>query len=222
LKIAVVIPAYQEEKNISNLLAQILRYCNAHDIIVVDDGSTDSTSSEASRHLVNLIQHKKNLGKGAALRTGIEFALKNGYEGVITLDADLQHDPNCLPEFIEEYSKNSIDLILGKRNWKGSAMPILRVLSNVITSHLISWRTGRKILDSQSGYRFLSSKFLKENIFYCNGFDFETEVILKASLEGYSISSVDIPTLYRVEKSKIKGWRDTFRFIKIYLKSFGW
>lgn len=101
-KILVLIPAFNAEKTISSLINQISVFIARRDILVVDDGSTDRTYQLAKESGANCLQHKKNKGKGKALRTGFEYALRERYSGVITLDADLQHDPKFIPEFIKK------------------------------------------------------------------------------------------------------------------------
>jgi glycosyltransferase involved in cell wall biosynthesis len=108
-KILVIIPAFNAGKTISQLIEQISsNNIRKEDILVVDDGSLDSTYEIVKRCGVRVIQHKKNKGKGEALKTGFGYAIREGYSGVITLDADLQHDPKFIPEFIKK-AESSIE-----------------------------------------------------------------------------------------------------------------
>ncbi|MDP3024350.1 MAG: glycosyltransferase family 2 protein [candidate division Zixibacteria bacterium] len=107
-KILVLIPAFNAEKTISSLIDQISAFIARKDILVIDDGSTDKTYQLARESGANCLQHKKNKGKGEALKTGFEYALEQGYSGVITLDADLQHDPKFIPQFIKK-AESDID-----------------------------------------------------------------------------------------------------------------
>jgi glycosyltransferase involved in cell wall biosynthesis len=107
-KILVLIPAFNAEKTISSLIDQISAFIPGKDVLVIDDGSTDKTYQLAKESGANCLQHKKNKGKGEALKTGFEYAVEQGYYGVITLDADLQHDPKFIPEFIKK-AESDID-----------------------------------------------------------------------------------------------------------------
>ena len=110
-KIWAVIPAYNEEKNIGSIIKETKRHINK--IIVVDDGSKDNTSKAAKESNVPVLRHIVNLGKGAALKTGCDFVIKNNAKIIIVLDADAQHDPKEIPKFLENIKNN--DIVFGYR-----------------------------------------------------------------------------------------------------------
>ena len=117
--IGVVIPAYDAALTIGNAAAGALRHLP--DVLVVDDGSADDTHSAAAASGATVVRHPSNLGKGAALRTGFDWMLLRGAEAVITMDADMQHDPDDLPRFIEAFNARHADLIIGSRQADFSA-----------------------------------------------------------------------------------------------------
>jgi glycosyltransferase involved in cell wall biosynthesis len=165
-KIALLIPAYNEEKYIEGVIKNSSKY--GMDIIIIDDGSIDSTASTVeslipaySPHL-KLIRHSKNLGKGQALITGFDYIKDNNYAGVITLDADGQHDTKEIINFLEVIKKEDPDLIIGDRLGNTAGMPFIRLGTNVFSSWIISRIAGKKVSDVQSGYRYLRTTALKK------------------------------------------------------------
>jgi len=225
MKVAIVIPAYNEEENIGALLDALER-CDLEwnkeevrpqDVIVVDDGSTDKTGEIASRKAI-LLKHEHNLGKGYAHRTGFKYAVANGYDYVITIDGDNQHNPEEIPIFIKEITKNERDIIIGTRKFSLNNMPLIRVLTNILTSFVVSLLSHKRVKDSQSGYRAISTKVLQEINLATGNFQTESELLIKAARIGYRIGSVPICTIYSEEKSKINPFIDTVRFIILSFK----
>ncbi len=218
MKILIIIPTYNAEQTIEQLLDEVEKYVSQENILVVNDGSIDSTIEKISKKNIAIIHHQKNLGKGAALQTGFDFALQKKYEAVITLDADLQHPPKYIPEFLQKYYDNNYDIIIGNRLHNTQGMPFHRKLSNTITTFLVKLKTGVNVFDSQSGYRFIHRKVLEKIHLSSSGFEAETELLLKAVKQKYTFGAVNIPTIYNGEKSNMKNFSTTINFIKILLK----
>ncbi len=216
-KVAVVIPARNAARSLSELISGISRSIPTGDVFVVDDGSSDETELIARDLGVWVFSHAKRKGKGVSLRDGCMKALELNYDMVITMDADLQHDPSEIPNFILAASDS--DVVVGKRDISMGAMPLHRYLSNTITSKMVSSRTGTKIEDSQCGYRLYHAGVLKAVDSRCRHFDYESDILIKASLKGYSVSFLPIRTIYNDSKSSIR-LIDIFRFVRVYLKSF--
>jgi glycosyltransferase involved in cell wall biosynthesis len=215
--IAVVIPAYNAGTRLEPVLSKILAIIPPRHVIVVDDGSTDQTQALAAASGVEIATHAQNRGKGAALKTGFARALAMAQvQAVITLDADGQHDPKHLPEFIRAFRQSSVDLIIGCRTLRWPVMPFFRVLSNRLTSALVSRRLGMRIPDSQSGYRLHSRRLLKQVALETGGYETESELLLKAVRAQMKLNFITIATIYSGETSHIRGWRDTWRFIKMW------
>ena len=221
-KILVLIPAFNAEKTISSLIHQISAFIPTKDILVVDDGSTDRTYQLAKESGANCLQHQKNKGKGEALKTGFEYAVEQGYSGVITLDADLQHDPKFIPEFIKEAQKSTSDVLVGTRYIELKTMPFSRWLTNNVTSIIVSILGDTKVRDSQSGYRYISTEVLKAVKLSTRKYELESEILIKAGRKGFKIAPVPISTIYHGSKSFINPLVDTGRFIKLLWKSIFW
>ncbi|CUS98203.1 glycosyltransferase family 2 protein [Candidatus Chrysopegis kryptomonas] len=220
-KFCAVIPAYNAERTIGKLIQKVSQFIPANDIIVVDDGSTDKTGDIALNSGANVLKLDKNYGKGKALKTGFEFAKLNNYTAVLTLDADLQHNPDEIPKFFEKFNEG-FDIVIGNRMKNLKPMPIERIFSNKTTSFLISLRTGQKILDSQCGFRLIKIEVIKSIDVKSDRFAFESEFLIKALLHGFKVGFVDIETIYNGERSYIKHFKDTFNFVSIYVQSFFW
>jgi len=217
-KVLIVIPAYNEEDNIGLLLKRILKLFPLNDVLVVDDGSTDNTYSIAKDSGANLISQPSNFGKGMALKKGFEFAIKNGYQAVITMDADLQHNPSEIPKFLVAF-KEEVDLIIGTRHPSLNEMPLVRFLVNHTTSLVASLLSGIRVRDSQSGYRLLSTDLLSNINIETYRFQTETEIIIKAARLGYGVKEIPVETLYLKEtRSHINPIIDTIRFILLSIK----
>lgn len=211
IKILVVIPAYNEGKSIPTLIRKLKSFFDSKDIVVIDDGSEDNTYILAKKEGVNVIRHLKNQGKGRSLADGFQLALQKGYDGVITIDADLQHPVELIPRFLEE--ARFFDIVIGSRFENMSGMPWDRYFSNRVTSLVLSLLSGKHLEDTQSGYRYISTKVLKILKPTVSRFDFESEILFQAVKRGFRVGYVPLPTVYGVERSSIRKFRDTLRFI---------
>lgn len=220
MNILVLIPAYNAAYTLPGLLERTVRTVSPSGILVVNDGSSDTTRVIAKDRGIGLIDHFKNRGKGAALQTGFDYALSKDYDAVITMDADLQHQPEDIPRFVQLASLQQYDVIIGSRLHNKEGMPLLRILSNTITTLLVKARTGADISDSQSGFRFIKKKVLKEVRLLSTGFEAETEFLIKAAACGFSFGSLPIDTIYAGEKSHMTHIQTTMNFIKVLFKQF--
>ncbi|MFC2144883.1 glycosyltransferase family 2 protein [Actinomycetota bacterium] len=227
IKLALLIPAYNEEKYIEGVIENSSKY--GMDIIIIDDGSIDSTASIVeslipaySPHL-KLINHTENLGKGQALITGFDYIKDNNYSGVITLDADGQHDTNEIINFLEVIKKEDPDLIIGNRLGNTEGMPFIRLATNVFTSWIISNIAGQKVGDVQSGYRYLKTTALKKIKLKTKNFDTEPEIIFRAGWLDMKILNVPIKTIYHDDfVSYVNPVKDTVKFFKLVFNSLKW
>ncbi len=218
-----VIPACNEADHIGDVLAGVKRHIHPEQIVVVDDGSTDETAATAETAGVRVIRHPMRRGKGVALRTGFEYLITNTkIEAIFTIDADGQHAPEEMPAFMNRYEERRVDILIGNRMSHREGMPLIRVLTNLFTSRVISLRVGCRIEDSQSGYRLIRTSLLQELDFVTAHFDLESELLIKAGLRRAVIASVPIRTIYTHERSKINPFRDTVRFFLLVIRSFFW
>jgi glycosyltransferase involved in cell wall biosynthesis len=219
VKVAILIPAFNAEATLASLLHSISTLFDRRNIFVVDDGSSDTTSAIARQGGVNLLRHKCNLGKGAAHRTGFSYILKQGYDALITLDADGQHDYRSLPDFVELARTENADIVVGSRRGDLSGMPLIRVLTNRTTSLVVSLLSGQRVADSQSGYRLIRTGPLRDIRLTTRNYQTESEILIKAGRKGYRIVSLPIRTIYAEEVSYIQPGTDTLRFIWLAIRS---
>jgi glycosyltransferase involved in cell wall biosynthesis len=215
-QITVVIPAFNEEKSI----AQVIRSVSAHvpqaRILVIDDGSTDATAVQARTAGADVISHPLNKGNGAAVKTALR-TISGGL--VAILDADGQHDASDLPRLFS--ALNKYDLAVGARQFKGSAGSFLRNLGNIILSKLASFLSEQHIPDLTSGFRAfkhdIASKYLH---IYPNGYSFPSTSTLSFITAGYNV--IFVPTNVRERhpstESKLHPFRDGFRFLMFIMR----
>lgn len=213
--ILVMIPAYNEEAGV----ADVIRGSKAFlPVIVVDDGSTDRTAEIAEQAGATVVRQVPNQGKGAAMRAGFRYALNNGFDAVITLDADRQHNPQEIPRFIECLERTQADLIIGERDFR--KMPIVRRCSNTIGRAMFSWALGQKDRDNQSGYRLISRRLIEKIISSTErGFEYEVEMMAVCVKEGLRLEWVPIQTIYAGEKSHIKPLKHIVNWFRIIAKT---
>ena len=217
MKVCVLIPACNGGRTIGGLVQNLFRYIGS--VIVVDDGSYDDTYVKAKDAGAVVLKHDKNRGKGAALRTGFKYAVGKGYDGIITMDADGQHDWREVPLFISEAEKGDADIILGTRMRDCEGMPFVRLLTNVVISRIVSFLTSQKITDSQMGYRLIRREVLENISLITSNYDMESEILLKAAEKGFRITEIPVKTIYGGQTSKINSIVDTFRFFKLILRT---
>ncbi len=189
-------------------------------LLIVDDGSTPPLASVKIPGIKVLqLRHERNCGKGAALCNGFSYLLKNTtVDAVITLDADLQHPPERIPEFVSAFEKNLGEIIIGSRKRDPKSMPFHRILSNMLTSAIISAMVGQRVQDSQSGFRIYSRKVLENIAADEKRFHFESEFLIRSGWKGYRIASVPIPTIYNNSASAIRNFPDTINFIAVIFR----
>ena len=213
-KTAAVIPAYNEEKHIGDVVRRTRQMLD--DVLVVDDGSADTTAERAREAGAQVIVHEQNQGKGETIKTGLRYWLERQFDYVIILDADGQHPPEEIDRFVTAaLSANEPKLVLGNRMTDLATMPLVRRFVNRWMSEQISALCGQEIPDTQCGYRLLHRQLIPELLGGAARFDYETEMLILASRKGFRIASVPISTVYSDEVSSIHPVRDTIRFFKL-------
>lgn len=219
---SILIPAYNVEDTLPSLIDQIEKIDHPpRKIIVVDDGSDDQTLlAVKDKTHIELIHLDKNKGKGFALRTGFNhFITENNCDYLLCMDADLQHPVSHISCFIKAAVQNQAPLIIGKRKKSLRLMPLPRIISNTISSFILSLVCKQKIEDSQCGFRMIRNDFLSELHLQEDGFQLESEMIIAAARKNISIRFIEIPTIYNGHVSHINHWVDTWRFIRLILKA---
>ncbi len=211
-----IIPAYGEGRFIGQVVRQVSQYVQA--VLVIDDGSADNTATEAETAGAEVIRHRTNLGKGAALKTGLNYAVSIDAAFFLFLDGDGQHDPSEIPAFIEAINCSNADLVVGNRMRNIESMPLIRRWTN----QFMSWQIGRickiPIPDSQCGFRLARKELLPVLMAPSNRFEFESESIILAARQGFRLGFVPIRTIYRDQHSKIRPLRDTLRYLRLISK----
>jgi glycosyltransferase involved in cell wall biosynthesis len=189
-RILIVIPALDAGSSVG----RVVKGCLEHlpDVLVVNDGSTDDTHAAAERAGARVTDHEVNLGKGAALKTGFREAIDQGFDAVLSLDADGQHLTREIPKFVEAFRATRADLIIGDRSHLWGGMVPRRRNANRFSAWSISKCAGVRVPDSQSGFRVYSTDMLRAIPIRANGFAAESEVIVRAGRAGRTIAFVPI------------------------------
>ena len=210
-RIIAIIPALNAERTVPRVVEETRRQIEP--VLVIDDGSSDRTGDVARAAGAIVLRHDVNRGKGAALKTGFAWARENGYDGVITLDADGQHLPSEIPKFVRRRATGGEDLIIGGRAHLFGQMLPRRRNANRFSAWCIAKCSGVPITDSQSGFRFYSARLIDGIDLRTNGFDMESEVIVRAGRRGYRIVTIpiDLGFVDGLSTSHYKPLKDTLR-----------
>jgi glycosyltransferase involved in cell wall biosynthesis len=213
MNVCALIPIYNQETTITSVVEKTHAFISS--VVVIDDGSSDDSARMAEKSGAYVLKNPANQGKGAALKKGFDYALKNGYDAVITLDGDGQHAPEEIPRFL--HMCTSSDILLGTRMLTPHSMPFFMMVTNRIMSVFISLLAGVKITDSQSGFRLIRASVLKKISLHTNHYEMESEQLLKASRHGFRIKEIPITTIYLKTTFRKTLIKDTFRFIRLIL-----
>jgi glycosyltransferase involved in cell wall biosynthesis len=209
--ILAVIPAHNEARHIAHTIAGAREHLP---VLVVDDGSSDDTGAQAQSAGAAVLRQSPNQGKGAALKVGFRRALEQGYEAVVTLDADGQHDPAEIPHFLRAYHTHHADLVIGARAF--DQMPLLRRIANTLGRRVFSWALGQPVCDNQSGYRLISRRLMEAALSSQEqGFEFEMDMIVIAVRHDFRLEWVPIRTIYADESSHISHFHHLVNFLRM-------
>ncbi len=196
------IPAFNEGRVIGKLIKNMLQYVD--NVIVCDDGSTDDTSVEVEKAGAKVIRHKKNLGKGASMRTLFDFAKNENFDVMVTIDGDGQFSPKEIPKLITPIIDEKMDIVIGYRSNKDE-MPSYRKLGNKFLDSMTNLASELPFRDTQSGFRAYSKKAVSTISFKTNGFGADSEILIDASRKKLSITEVGVTVNYNTgEKTSTK------------------
>jgi glycosyltransferase involved in cell wall biosynthesis len=195
-RILAVIPCYNEELTISNIVHKTKLY--VEEVVVVNDGSKDNTSRIAQEAGANVLVHKKHKGKSAAIRTGFKYAIANNFEYVITIDGDGQHNPDEIPTVLKNLLENGHDISIGYRSGPGTEMPLWRRVGKRVLDYTTSFGGRGKVTDSQCGFRAFNKKAVESLCRYLDGksFSAESEQLIKANQLGLEVGEAPITCKY--------------------------
>ena len=208
-----VIPAFQAATTIGSVVQRTRAALPGARIVVVDDGSTDGTSSTLAE---TVLTHEQNLGKGAALRAGIGEAIRQHAEIVVTLDADGQHRPEEIPRLIRPIADGQADLVLGARERSG-VMPVSRRITNWLSATLATRIGGQRVRDAQTGFRAFSRRVAERVSPAGNRYEYEANFLLDALRAGFRVASIEVPTIYGAP-SHFRPWSDTWRMARAFAR----
>lgn len=226
-KTLVIIPAFNEEKNISRVIARIRQIPLPLEILVIDDGSSDRTAEVVGKSRAKVVSLPFNLGYGAALQTGYRYALENNYDYVVQLDGDGQHDPGYIPELLRIVEAGEADLVLGSRFLKkdgnhGYRAGIARKLGIGLFGSITSLMIGQRITDPTSGYQALNRRVVE----YCTGDAYpsdypDADVIIMLHRAGFKMREISVVMFENnTGKSMHSGLNPLYYIFKMFLSIF--
>lgn len=220
MKILVIIPAYNEQDSIINVINKLKNDCPRADYVVINDCSKDNTLSVLKENNTNFVNLPINLGIGGGVQTGYKYALENGYDIAIQIDGDGQHDTAYLDKVIAPIEEGVADIAIGSRfiDKEGFQSSGMRRAGIKFLSALIKICCGTKVRDVTSGFRAVNRKYIK---MYANDYptDYpEPEAIVQASVDGARIAEVPVIMKEReTGQSSIYAWKSIYYMIKVSL-----
>jgi glycosyltransferase involved in cell wall biosynthesis len=216
MQVTAIIPAYNEAARIRPVVENVVR--QGIPAVVIDDGSHDDTTSVAERAGATVIRHEINRGKGEALKTAFRHAIDSDLETIVTLDGDGQHDPAEIPRLVHHAMRKNADIVVGCRMDDVATMPLVRRWTNLLTSAVLSRLAHARIRDSQSGYRLIRTRVLRNVRLVTGNYDLESEILVRAARKGFRIAEVPIRTIYAGSPSSIHPGIDALRFVRLCLR----
>jgi len=222
--ILVLIPAFNEEERIGEVIRGVRRCLSEATVLVVNDGSSDQTPIVSCEAGARVVSHPFNLGVGTALQTGYKYAVRHGFHYVIQLDADGQHPPSFLSDFVTKLKETEADLVIGSRFLidKGARIPFVRRVGNRVFSRLLTILTGESLTDPTSGYRAMKRPILQFCVRDTYGFDYpDADFLLTLHRSGFRL--VEIPIEVKPRRggaSQHRGLRPVYYVLKMLLSIF--
>jgi len=210
----VVIPAYNEEKTISEVVKNLKRF--GYEVLVVDDGSTDQTAKIAEEAGAIVLRHLINLGSGAAIKTGLDFALERKTEIIVTFDADGQHYAEDIIKVVQPIKSNQAEVVVGSRFKKQQKIPLARRLMNWLANLITLFLFGLWVSDSQSGFKAFSRKALEEIEIKARKFDWSSEIV--AELKSKKIKFLEVPIGVKYSDYSLSKGQNFFVGLKTFFR----
>lgn len=193
MKVCVILPGYNEEKYIHKVLRKVKKFSKY--IVYVDDGSSDRSVQIAKKTTPYVVIHETNLGKGAAMKTGADFAFKKLHaNAIIFMDSDNQHDPKEIPQFIRLLNKNK-NIVFGVRKFS-SEMPLMRMLGNKFASIMMNIIFHTYIPDIPSGFKAMTKEVYEKVRWKSTGYEVEAEIAVRVSRNHIPFSTLEIESIY--------------------------
>ena len=224
MKTLVIIPAYNESNRISEVIINIRRTAPSCDILVINDGSNDNTSASATEAGASVVSHLFNMGYGVAIQTGYKYALANGYDFLVQIDGDGQHDPSFIPQLLEPVVAGKTDFVLGSRFLEVQSYEpsFSRRIGMAIFRQLVTLITGKRITDSTSGYQAFNRhviRFFSSDSFPCDYPD--ADMLITLHQAGFRIAEVPVRMYANAQgKSMHSGLKPFYYIFKMFLSIF--
>lgn len=207
----IVIPGYNEAKHIPKVI-ESLKKLGYKNILFVDDGSTDESLHKAEQAGAIVLSHVVNIGKGAAAKTGCDYAVEQGAKIIVLMDADGQHKSKDVPRFIEALKKSKSDIVFGYRIMNSGMPPVMK-FGNKLIGIVTVLLDGINLHDTQSGFRCFTARTYKKIRWKSNDYSMESEMISNVAKKKLKFSEIPIQTIYT---DKFKG-TTIFDGIKIFI-----
>ena len=217
LHICIVIPTFNNAPVLSNVIASVLPYC--HHILVVNDGSTDATSTILQSFLphISVISYPHNRGKGYALRQGLLWARLHHFDAVLTLDSDGQHLASDIPLLVQCYQSHPHAFIMGSRSFSVANIPAQNTFANKFSNFWFRLQTGVSLSDTQSGFRIYPLAVMKRMLPHSHRYEAELELLVRMAWRNISINEAPIHVYYPPSNERISHFRPTIDFLRISL-----
>jgi len=214
-KICVVIPTYNNAQTLAQVIDATLAQLSA--VIVVNDGSTDSTSEilEKYEKKIEVVNYSKNRGKGYALSRGFDRAEQLGYTHAITIDSDGQHYASDIPLFVAAAKENPDTLVVGNRNFAQDNMPRKNTFANRFSNFWFTLQTARRLPDTQTGYRLYPLQKMKRLRPFTSRYEAELEILVRCAWRNISITPCAINVFYAPEGKRVTHFRPGIDFVRI-------
>lgn len=214
LRCAVVIPTYNNAGTIQRVVSDVKAY--SEDVFVVNDGPTDATSELLSKmEGITVLGYDENRGKGFALRLAIRELHKRGFRYMISIDSDGQHFADDLPCFVEAIEQEPDRLLIGARCLTSENMPSKNTFANKFSNFWYQFETGKKLADTQSGFRLYPLDKLYRKHFFTSRYEFEVEVIVRTTWSSTSVDNIPIKVYYPPQEERVTHFRPGKDFTRI-------
>lgn len=216
----IIIPAYNEAKRISSVIGNIREAMPTADVLVINDGSRDDTAAVADRAGATVVSHPFNMGYGAAIQTGYKYAQRNGFDYLVQIDADGQHDPTCIPALLQPVVDGNVDFAIGSRFLGTSYQPPLaRRAGMALFRTIVACVTGKPVTDTTSGFQAFNSKVID---FFCTDVfpvDYpDADMLIMLHRVGFKMTEVPVRMFENSEgKSMHSGFKPLYYIFKMLL-----
>ncbi len=194
-KTLIIIPTYNEEANVGRVIRDVQKNAPAADILVINDGSVDASAEIARDAGAHVISHPFNMGYGVACQTGFKYANRKGYDYLIQMDSDGQHEPACIPDLLNAVQEPGVDIVLGSR-WLGVSSyegPLLRKFGKFFFAFLASRLTNFEVTDPTTGYQAMNRDVIG---FYCTNVypvDYpDADMIIVLNRTGFRVKEIPV------------------------------